>query len=477
VIAATSVVAVVVAGAIYGSWELGKVSVPDVTGMPLTSAIQELTAEGLIVDTGTFEAGDWGDFTTVTSINPAPGTRLRPKSTVKLDAAFIQVTVPKLSEPGTLQHVTSILRDSGLDSEVSLASIDVQGDPALAGADFESLRALLKAAGIDGTPDVSGTPFSATVSDAFLQGGRYRVAIAADEAGTQKTPGTRVDLVVVPTLTVVPSVVGMNVSDATAALAKAQLHAKIDTSVDGPLLVQAQTSSPGAPAFMDDQIALTTAVDLTQFVGVDSTALAQTLNSPSSHKGSNIVIYGRVDQLDLGKCTIQLDASWREEKYDDRYDDATSVSVAGPGAGSQCPLTSPVGQGDVVQLWVTVTGGGKLGTVWQEQQLPRPIALTAAQKQAVRSAQSYLDFTNFSRQGLIDQLSSEYGDQFAVEDATVAVDSLDVDWYAQAVGEAKSYLDFTSFSCNGLVNQLSSKYGSKFTMDQARYGAQQAGVC
>jgi Host cell surface-exposed lipoprotein len=83
----------------------------------------------------------------------------------------------------------------------------------------------------------------------------------------------------------------------------------------------------------------------------------------------------------------------------------------------------------------------------------------------------------FSRQGLIDQLSSEYGSQFPVEDATFAVDSLNVDWNEQAVKKAQSYLDFTSFSCQGLIDQLSSQYGSQFTTDQATHGATAVGLC
>jgi len=103
--------------------------------------------------------------------------------------------------------------------------------------------------------------------------------------------------------------------------------------------------------------------------------------------------------------------------------------------------------------------------------------LTQAQKNAVRSAESYLEFSGFSRQGLIDQLSSEYGDKYAVADATAAVDSLDVDWNAAAVETAKSYLDMSGFSCQGLIDQMTSEYGDKYTVDQATYGATQAGAC
>ena len=103
--------------------------------------------------------------------------------------------------------------------------------------------------------------------------------------------------------------------------------------------------------------------------------------------------------------------------------------------------------------------------------------LTGPQQNAVRSANSYLSFSGFSRQGLIDQLSSPAGDDYDVRDATVAVDSLSVDWYAQAVRSAESYLDFSGFSCNGLIRQLSSPAGSKFTESEAAHGAQQAGAC
>lgn len=103
--------------------------------------------------------------------------------------------------------------------------------------------------------------------------------------------------------------------------------------------------------------------------------------------------------------------------------------------------------------------------------------LTIPQRNAVRSAKSYLEFQGFSRDGLIQQLSSTGGDGYEVEDATVAVDSLDVNWNEQAVKSAEDYLSFQGFSCNGLIEQLSSTGGDGFTVEQAKYGAQQVGVC
>ncbi len=103
--------------------------------------------------------------------------------------------------------------------------------------------------------------------------------------------------------------------------------------------------------------------------------------------------------------------------------------------------------------------------------------LTGPQKNAVRSAKQYLNISGFSRAGLIEQLSSSYGDGYEVADATAAVDSLGVDWNANAVKSAKQYLSISGFSCKGLIEQLSSSAGDKYTESQATYGARQAGAC
>ena len=75
--------------------------------------------------------------------------------------------------------------------------------------------------------------------------------------------------------------------------------------------------------------------------------------------------------------------------------------------------------------------------------------MTVSQKNAIKSAESYLSFMGFSRQGLIDQLSSEFGEKFSVEDATFAVDSLAVDWNAEAASRLRPILDTMGFSCQG----------------------------
>lgn len=104
-------------------------------------------------------------------------------------------------------------------------------------------------------------------------------------------------------------------------------------------------------------------------------------------------------------------------------------------------------------------------------------SLTGPQENAVRSAEQYLSFQAFSRTGLIRQLSSDFGDAYEVDDATVAVDSLNVDWNEQAARSAKQYLQMQGFSCQGLIRQLSSDAGDGYTESQAEYGARQAGAC
>jgi hypothetical protein len=117
----------------------------------------------------------------------------------------------------------------------------------------------------------------------------------------------------------------------------------------------------------------------------------------------------------------------------------------------------------------------------EETSPPSKPELTTSQENAVKEAQSYLNSMAFSRQGLIDQLTSEYGSQFSLTDAEFAVAYIEknpgVNWNSQAEKSAKEYLASQSFSCNGLIDQLSSDYGSKFTQAQATYGATQVGLC
>lgn len=103
--------------------------------------------------------------------------------------------------------------------------------------------------------------------------------------------------------------------------------------------------------------------------------------------------------------------------------------------------------------------------------------MTNQQKNAVRSAKNYISINGFSRDGLINQLSSDAGDGYNIDDATIAVDSMGIDYNEQAGKSANNYISIQGFSCDGLITQLSSPAGDKYTKEQAEYGAKLAGAC
>ena len=94
-------------------------------------------------------------------------------------------------------------------------------------------------------------------------------------------------------------------------------------------------------------------------------------------------------------------------------------------------------------------------------------------EQALKSAQNYVDALHFSRQGLKQQLTSEYGSGFSEEAAEYALEHVDVDYKEEAVEAAQSYLDAMSFSRQELKQQLTSEYGSGFTEEEAEYALDQ----
>jgi hypothetical protein len=97
-------------------------------------------------------------------------------------------------------------------------------------------------------------------------------------------------------------------------------------------------------------------------------------------------------------------------------------------------------------------------------------AETAGQQNARESAESYLEYSAFSRKGLIQQLKYE---GYSTKDATYAVDAVGANWNKQAAKAAKDYLDYSSFSRSGLIEQL--EYEG-YTHRQAVYGVNKTGL-
>jgi hypothetical protein len=100
---------------------------------------------------------------------------------------------------------------------------------------------------------------------------------------------------------------------------------------------------------------------------------------------------------------------------------------------------------------------------------PTEPEMTSGQENALESAQDYLDMSGFSKQGIIQQLSSGAGEGFPKADAVFAANHVDVNWNDEAVESAQDYLDMSSFSKDGLIDQLSSSAGEGFTVAQAQY--------
>lgn len=104
---------------------------------------------------------------------------------------------------------------------------------------------------------------------------------------------------------------------------------------------------------------------------------------------------------------------------------------------------------------------------------PQPEFPSREHEAAVAAALDYLDLMAFSKLGLLDQLTSEYGEQYPTDVASWAITYVEdrnlVDWDAEAVEAAENYLAIMPFSRAGLLDQLTSMYGDRFTEAQAEH--------
>lgn len=94
---------------------------------------------------------------------------------------------------------------------------------------------------------------------------------------------------------------------------------------------------------------------------------------------------------------------------------------------------------------------------------------TVGQKNALNRALDYLDYNEFSRKGLIDQLLY---DGYTQEEAEYGADHTNANWDEEAALKAMDYLSVMSFSRQGLIEQL---MFDGFTQEQAEYGVTRNG--
>jgi len=94
----------------------------------------------------------------------------------------------------------------------------------------------------------------------------------------------------------------------------------------------------------------------------------------------------------------------------------------------------------------------------------REASETLSEKNAIQKAKDYLNYTSFSKKGLIEQLEFS---GFTNEESVYAVSQIEVDWKEQAALKAQDYLDYSSFSRSSLIDQLEF---TGFTNEEAVYG-------
>lgn len=96
----------------------------------------------------------------------------------------------------------------------------------------------------------------------------------------------------------------------------------------------------------------------------------------------------------------------------------------------------------------------------------------AEYKSALNKATMYAKTMHMSKQGVYDQLVSEYGEKFSADAAQYAIDNMKADWNANALAKAKTYQNTMNMSPSAIHDQLTSAYGEKFTKAEADYAIQ-----
>ncbi|WP_299848003.1 Ltp family lipoprotein [uncultured Metabacillus sp.] len=84
-----------------------------------------------------------------------------------------------------------------------------------------------------------------------------------------------------------------------------------------------------------------------------------------------------------------------------------------------------------------------------EEEKAKEPELSASQQNAIRQAENYISMMPFSKTGLIKQLEFE---GYATDEATLAVENIEVDWREQAVKHAELF--FASEKCRKLQRKI-----------------------
>lgn len=184
-----------------------------------------------------------------------------------------------------------------------------------------------------------------------------------------------------------------------------------------------------------------------------------TVTGPSSARSDNVTLKGTVDPASARVRVKGRSVKVRRGKW------SAPITLTKRGDNSFRVVATRKGYvKDTVTAVVT-----RKQSAAEKAAARRARAARRANRRALESAESYLDTMAFSKQGLYDQLTSEYGAGFTAAEAQYAVDHVKVNWTQEAVESAKSYLDTMPMSRQALLEQLTSEYGAGFTYEQAMY--------
>ena len=117
----------------------------------------------------------------------------------------------------------------------------------------------------------------------------------------------------------------------------------------------------------------------------------------------------------------------------------------------------------------TTNSGTTASTSSKTEATAKQPDVSAEYKSALNQAGTYAKTAHMSKQGVYDQLVSEYGGKFTAPAAQYAIDNVKADWNANALAKAKDYQKQQSLSPSAIHDQLTSAAGEKFTVAEADY--------
>ena len=162
----------------------------------------------------------------------------------------------------------------------------------------------------------------------------------------------------------------------------------------------------------------------------------------------------KVTVVDFSTMSVEEIENWaKDNKVEIQFTQEYSDKVADGGFISQSK-----------QKDSTVKQGTTIRVVYSLGEEP-----STEYKNALKKAQSYSDLMYMSKEGIFQQLTSEYGEKFPKDVAQWAIEHLNADYNYNALKKAENYSDTMHMSKKGIYEQLVSSYGEKFTAEQAQY--------